>query len=154
MKLYRFSPITSGADFKEAINYVVEQELLLAKKAIGKTLPITYLSVFAHYDDEYEKLKNILESWGELSDANNGIKTKLNNPILYKGGKINELRVRQPDPYRMQVGCCDFGVDDYGTFKTTMLEGNKNLRLIERSKYEMVEFFDPDFDVLAYVVSP
>lgn len=146
--------MTSDADFKEAIDYVIEQELLLVNKVTGKSLPITYLTIFAHYDDEYENLKNILESWGQTSQANNGIKAKLYDPILYSDGKINEVRVRQPDPYRMQVGCCDFTVDDYEDFKTTILEGNKNLRLIERPKYEMIEFFDPDFDVLAYVVSP
>jgi hypothetical protein len=54
----------------------------------------------------------------------------------------------------MQVGCNDFEVQDYKKFKAEYLPKHpSNLRLIERPEYEMVEFFDPDYDVLAYVVS-
>ena len=67
---------------------------------------------------------------------------------------IRYVRIRKPDPYRMQVGCCDLEMDDYFQFKKTYLEPNEEqLRVIERPRYEMIEFHDPDFDIFAYVVS-
>jgi len=150
MKLYRFSPVETESGLHEAIKYLTEQETLLATNATGKSLPITYLTIFAHYDDEYEQLVRLVENWGQIHDANNGIKVSLREPLQEN---IPVLRIRKPDPYRMQVGCCDFGVENYEVFKATNLGQNKNLRLIARPEYEMVEFFDPDLDVLAYVVS-
>ncbi len=74
--------------------------------------------------------------------------------LSYQKNELSLLRIRKPDPYRMQVGCNDFKVPDYHDFKRKYLDKNQsNLRLIERPEYEMVEFYDPDYDVLAYVVS-
>jgi len=154
MSLYRFSPITSESELIEVIHYIIEQELILSSNAINKILPITYLTIFSHYSDEYGGLVKIIEKLGDVTDANNGVKAKLYTPIKSDDQEISEIRVRKPDPYRMQVGCCDFSVVDYQDFKNDHLENNKNLRLIERADYEMIEFFDPDFDVLAYTVSP
>ena len=51
-------------------------------------------------------------------------------------------------------GCNDFEIPNYKVFKNEHLsKHSKNLRLIERKDYEMIEFFDPDFDVFAYIVS-
>lgn len=153
MKLYRFSPITNKAQLAEAVAYIAEQVSELCRKAIGQQLPITYLTVFTHYEDEYQTLVNLLAELGETSTANNGLHTKLTKPIVAKGQMITNLRVRKPDPYRMQVGCCDLGVDDFEAFKQANLgQHTQNLRLIERSEYDMIEFFDPDYDVLAYAV--
>jgi hypothetical protein len=78
----------------------------------------------------------------------------LYGPIKVGDNLITHLRIRKPDPYRMQVGCNDFDFDDYNNFKSRYLKsGKQNLRLIERSDYEMIEFWNPDFDVLAYVLS-
>jgi hypothetical protein len=154
MSLYKFSPIMSEATLIEAVHYIIDRETLLSSKAVNKVLSITYLTIFAHYTDEYDELIKIIEKLGDTSDANNGTKSKLHTPIKAGDQEIRELRVRRPDPYRMQVGCCDFGIEDYNAFKDSHLENNKNLRLIERPDYEMIEFFDPDLDVLAYIVSP
>ena len=142
------------AELKEAISYVIQQEAHLAAKAVADVLPITYLTIFAHYPDEYDRLVGFIQAWGEVSEANNGVKVKLQQSITEQDQNINELRIRKPDPYRMQVGCCDFGVDNYYVFKDSHLANNRNLRLIERPEYEMIEFFDPELDVLAYIVSP
>lgn len=154
MQLYRFSPIQTETELKEAIGYLIKQEAELAAKAVGNSLPITYLTIFSHYADEYDRLVSLVQTWGEVSKANNGVKALLRQPITEQDQNINELRIRKPDPYRMQVGCCDFGIEYYCAFKESHLTNNPNLRLIERPDYEMIEFFDPDFDVLAYIVSP
>lgn len=153
MQLYRFSPITTEDKLKAAISYVIAEEIKLAIQVTGTPLPIPFLTIFAHYDHEYAQLSGIIGKWGETSDANNGVKIALPSAMQAHGQNIRELRIRKPDPYRMQVGCCDFDVDDYDAFKSAQLGKSPNLRLIERPAYEMIEFFDPDVDVLAYVVS-
>lgn len=154
MKLYRFSPIRNKKKLNEAVKYVATQNTKLCKKIIGKPLPITSLTIFAHYHAEYEEIVEILSKIGKYYNENNGIRVTLHNPIKVGRNTITHLRIRRPDPYRMHVGCSDLNIKNYSSFKKKYLDNkSKNLRLIVRSEYEMIEFFDPDFDILAYVVS-
>ncbi len=154
MQLYCFSPIKNEKELREAVVYVADKTSDLAKKIIGKTLPISSLTIFAHYPDEFEKLSGMVKTLGNFVNENNGPRVALHEPMKVGENTIIHLRIRKPDPYRMQVGCSDFGVQDYNLFKNEYLfKHSNNLRLIERKDYEMIEFFDPDFDVLAYVVS-
>jgi hypothetical protein len=154
MKLYRFSPIQNEAQLKQAVVYVATETPELAKKIIGRRLPISSLTIFSHYPEEFENLQKIILSLGKLYNKNNGPRVTLREPIKVGDNMIQYLRVRKPDSYRMQVGCCDFEVEDYVDFEKQYLSKHgQNLRLIDRPDYQMIEFFDPDFDVLAYVVS-
>ncbi|MDD5769896.1 MAG: hypothetical protein PHE25_02925 [Candidatus Gracilibacteria bacterium] len=153
MKLYKFSPIKNYNELVEAIKYVSSKSSKLCEKIIGKKLSIKSLTIFSHYENEYENLKNILSEIGDLYNENNGPRVKLKEKIVIENNIIEFLRIRKPDPYRMQVGCNDFEIDNYKEFKEQYLEENNNLKLFIREKYEMIEFFHPDFDVLAYVVS-
>lgn len=154
MRLYRFSPIRNKEGLLKAAEYVAEQTTELCRKAIGRELPITSLTVFSHYQNEYKLLEKLLLKMGKLHNENNGPRVELRKPIRVAENIITHLRVRKPDPYRAQAGCSDFEVEDYNRFKKLCLSRyKKNLRLIKRKEYEMIEFFDPDFDALAYVVS-
>ena len=90
---------------------------------------------------------------GNLKSENHGPLVELSTPLKLTNGELKLLRIREPDPYRMQVGCSDFIVPDYQEFKNQFLGKSENLRLIERPDLELIEFFHPDFDVLAYVLS-
>lgn len=152
--IYRFSPITSKGVLFEAIHYVASESSKLCKKVIGKEYPISGLTIFAHYPKEFETLKKILLKMGSLVSENNGPFIRVRESISLPNNKLDLFRIRKPDPYRLHVGCNDFQVPSYKEFKKKCLERNPdNLRLIVRPEYEMIEFFDPDFDVLAYVVS-
>jgi hypothetical protein len=153
MKLYRFSPIRNEKELVRAAKYVASQNTKLCKKVIGKSLPITSLTIFSHYEDEYKRLEAIVLKFGKPYRGYNGVLVILNKPLKAGRHAITHLRIRKPDPYRMQVGCSDFVVKDYQGFKARFSKHLQNLRLIQRDEYEMIEFFDPDFDVLAYVVS-
>lgn len=154
MKLYRFSPIKSKEELFEAINYTASKTTELCNKVTGYKYPISGLTIFSHYLREFEELKKIALGLGKLDSENNGPYVKLYEPIKLFGNELTLLRVRQPDPYRLHVGCNDFEVSNYEEFKKQYLEAkSNNLRLIKRLEYEMIEFFDPDFDVLAYVLS-
>ena len=153
-KLYRFSPIKTEEQLIESIRYIDSQARELSNKIIKKEYPLSSLTIFSHYTDEFEQLKEILFEMGEQQAENNGPYVKLANPLVLRGGALKFVRVRKPDPYRMQVGCCDFNIPNYDEFKSNYLKSNTNkLRLIKRVDYEMIEFFDPDFDILAYVVN-
>src|SRR6185369_4899011 len=144
MKLYRFSPITNKEKLRESVEYIAAQNSELCKKVTGTVLPIISLTVFAHYDEEYKFLCELLAAMGEPVGENNGPRVALIEPILAAGHTITHLRIRNPDPYRAHVGCNDFEVANYAEFKNTYLNAHsKNLRLIVRADYELIEFFDP-----------
>ena len=154
LKLYRFSPITTKEELLQAIGYVATKTTKLCNKVIDEEFPIEPLTIFSHYPTEFENLKKILFELGSQTIEVNGPYVKLHSPIQLPHNKLENLRIRQPDPYRIQVGCNDFVVPDYEAFKRKYLTNKpNNLRLIQRPEYDMIEFFDPDFDVLAYVVS-
>lgn len=152
--IYRFSPITTKEGLLEAIHYIASKSTELCKRVTGEEYPISGSTVFSHYPKEFETLKKFLLGLGERISEHNGLYVKLREPITLPNNKLKLLRVRLPDPYRLHVGCNDFEVLSYNDFKNKYLEVNpNNLRLIKRPEYEIIEFFDPDFDVLAYVVS-
>ncbi len=135
------------------VKYIASETSRMARKIIGKDLPIKSLTVFAHSQSEFELLIEILEKLGKAYNYNNGPRVELYEPIETGKNHITHLRVRRPDPERPQVGCNDFEVD-YRTFKNEYLsKRSENLFLIKRPEYEMIEFRDKEFDVLAYVVS-
>jgi hypothetical protein len=152
MKLYRFSPIQSKDDLRQAFVYVAETITVLGTQAIGYPLPINSLTIFSHYRDEFTCLSEMLLASGEKVAENNGTFVELREPIQTMNSVVRRVRVRIPDPYRMQVGCGDFDVASYDEFKSEFLTNNTGgLREIIRPDMRMVEFFNPDFDVLAYV---
>jgi hypothetical protein len=136
-----------------AVEYIAIETSRMAEKTIGKRLPIESLTVFSHSQPEYESLIKILAGMGMPYNENNGPRITLREPIIVGENRITHLRIRKPDSERPQVGCNDFETD-YDSFKKEYLESHgDNLRLIKRPAYEMIEFSDPEFDVLAYVVS-
>ena len=151
--MYRFSPIQNKEQLINAVRYVGTETSKLARKVIGKTLPIKSLTIFSHSQPEFELLVKILATMGKLYNENNGPRVELHEPLEVGNNKIIFLRIRKFDSERPQVGCNDFETD-YNSFKNEYLTKHpNNLRVIKRPWYEMIEFYDPDFDVLAYVVS-
>jgi hypothetical protein len=164
MKLYRFSPIDSKEGLLNAIDYVAAECTWLYFNEVSEVPEIKSLTIFAHFDKEFTYLKSELAKLGETHNEHNGPRIKLSQPIKVASGELNVngrvkpitqtieyLRIRQPDPYRMQAGCCDYVEDDYWRFKD--LDAG-SARCIKRENYEMLEFYSPHRDVLGYVVSP
>lgn len=153
-KIYRFSPIKTEKQLYTAVDYIATKTTDLCKKITGKEYPIGYLTIFSHYFNEFTDLEKMLKNLGTIIGDNNGPFVKLHKPIRLPHNQLHKLRVRKPDPYRLHVGCNDFDVPDYTAFKTKYIQRDAtNLRLIKRPDYEMIEFFDPEYDVLAYIVS-
>lgn len=68
------------------------------------------------------------------------------------GYQIKLLGLRIVDPYRMQVGCGDYEVDNFQKFRSKHI----SLPFIrDITKYpNMLEIWHPDFDVLGYIIPP
>jgi hypothetical protein len=145
--------IQNQKELIEAVKHVTSETTKMAQKIVGKTFLIKSLTVFAHSQSEFKLLCEILAKIGKSYNYNNGPRVELYEPIEVGENRITHLRIRKPDPERPQVGCNDFETD-YEAFKREHLSKHpNNLRLIKRPEYEMIEFHDPSFDVLAYMVS-
>lgn len=147
--------IESKENIIKKVQIIAEKVENLVSKTTGYNLPITYLTIFSHTQQEYKNLLDLCSKLGIKSEANNGFKFLLKEPIQTIGGFIKNIRIREPDPYRSQIGCADVQVQDYTKFKLQEITKHpENLRIIKRPDYEMIEYFDLNTnDVLAYVMS-
>lgn len=145
----------SKEDIIKIVQLIAQKVEGLVREVIETELPITYVTIFSHHPHEYNCFIEWANELGKKFEANNGVGFDLKKPIDTVGGKVKSIRIRQPDPYRSQIGCVVLKVEDYKNFKAEkLLKHTKNLRLIVRPEYEMIEFFDFDRnDVLAYVLS-
>lgn len=141
-------------DILSLIQYIATKTIQLKNKYIPEDLKIDYLTIFSHSEQEFLDMKNTMSSLGEVIDDNNGSVYRLFEPITIPAGKLSFLRIRHPDPKRPQKGCDDFRVENYDQFKNKYLgKFDKNITLIKRPSYEMIEIKDEEFDVLVYFPS-
>jgi len=161
MKLYRFSPIKNEEELLKAIRHTHFECYKLCKESIGHYLPNAgNIGIFCQYDDEYEMLIKIRKELTEPSDSFNQKYFRLYKPIVIPSkGDVPQttytyLYIRKPDPYRHHVGDVDFYLESaqYIKFKDLVKQGKiKGARVFERTSEDMIELYNPDVDVLAYV---
>lgn len=161
-KLYKFSPIKNRDELLEAIKHTHFESYKLCKQAFGYYLPNAgNMGVFCHYDNEYEYLINLRKEITQASDNVDQKYFRLNEPIVIPAqGDVPEsaytyLYIRKPDPYRHHAGDVDFYLETekYNKLKQSMLNDKtiKGARVFDRADLDMIELYDPDVDVLAYV---
>jgi hypothetical protein len=162
MKLYRFSPIASKEQLFEAIEYIHFASYALCKDSFSKYLPNSgNIGVFCHYEDEYETLVAIRKQLTEPSDNPDQKYFTLYEPIVIAAREdvpettYNYLYIRKPDPYRHHVGDVDFYLEqsEYNARKQSLQNGAviPGARIFPRNDLDMIELYNPDVDVLAYV---
>ncbi len=138
----------------EALEYIDRKLRELSELAIAEKLPINTLKIFAHYEDEYKFLRRWADSIGENEDDDSvtSYYVKPSETLEVNGDPIEYVGIRVPDPYRPQVGCGDFVLSNFEDFKAKYLHKSKFIREVEHAKYQMLEIFHPDIDVLGYIV--
>ena len=154
MKIYRYSPIKSTETCLESLQYIDEKLRELSAVVLDEQLPINTLKIFAHYEDEYTFLRNWVDTLGKNEDEGSATSyyIKLTKPMTVNDDPIEYVGIRVPDPYRSQVGCGDFVVDNFEEFKAKYVGKSSFVREVPHQKYQMLELFHPDIDVLGYIV--
>jgi hypothetical protein len=164
MKLYRFSPVESDDNFRQALEYIHEASHELCLRALGRHLPVAEnIGFFSHYRPEYDFLTSIRE---RLTNTDVNFHNKyylLNDELKFPANSSTPaaiykyLYVRRPDPYRAQVGDVDFVLepDAFQRMKQQLTEdpsSNPHARVFPDPRLDMIELHHPDIDVLCYVV--
>ena len=162
MKLYRFSPITTRKQLLKAeahIHFCCHQ---LCKAAFGVYLKNAgNMGVFCHYEAEYRVLVVLRDQLCDPAATPGQKYFTLKEPTVIpaKNGvprtTYTHLYIRKPDPYRSHVGDIDFYLEpaEYKKLKHSLENGSSlpGVRIFPRQDLDMIELFDPDVDVLAYV---
>lgn len=162
MQLYRFSPIESENALKEVVEHVHKEAHKLCKQSFGEYLPIAgNVAIFCHFDDEYEYLTKLREEITDPSDNWNQKYFALKEPIHFTerdgtpAATYAYLYIRKPDPYRHHVGDIDFYLPEpeYEKQKSELEAGKvvPGARLFPSPHLDMIELYDFNSDVLAYV---
>ena len=162
MKLYRYSPIKNESKLHQAIHYIHKECHKLCFASLGKYLPNAgNIGIFCHYHDEYEKLIQIRENITEVSDNVHQKYFHLHTPIEIPAHDeipaptYSYLSIRKPDPYRHHVGDLDFYLEEpaYEELKKHMKDDQiiPWARIFDRADLDMIELYNPDSDVLAYI---
>jgi hypothetical protein len=161
-QLYRFSPISTHEKLLHVIEYIHFECYKLCKRSFDSYLPNAgNIGVFCHYDPEYSYLTELRK---QLTVESENVDQKyflLHEPIVIPAKDdipqttYEYLYIRKPDPYRFHVGDVDFylPLDQYATLKQEMFNGKsvKGARVFDRPDLDMIELYDYDSDVLAYI---
>lgn len=142
-------------NLNKIVRYIVDQGLdAIVKNTEEKYLPVDYLAIFCHDDNEYYQLDQFVAALGEIIDqhlSKTGNTYLLHKPISTNAGDLKMLKIRKPDATRPQRGAPDFQVTDYNAFKEKYLSAGGNFTLMPRKDYEMIEL--KGIDALVYFPS-
>ena len=95
---------------------------------------LDYITVFSHIDNEFEELIKTSEKIGNKIDEHNGHIFLLKEYLEFNNGILKIFRIRKPDKERSQIGCGDFKVPNYTSFKKKYLN-RKNFVLTRGDGY-------------------
>jgi len=159
---YKFSPIKSKDELIKVIKYLHIQSNQMCFDSFGMYLPNAgNVGIFCHYEEEYNFLTNLKKELTYSSSnpdqkyftLKRSIKIASRNDIPETEYKY--LYIRRPKVESPQVGDIDFYLEDneFNRIKKDLLKGKKikGARLFDRTDLNMIELFNPDIDVLAYV---
>lgn len=115
--------------------------------------PVNYACIFTHTPAEYEEMVKVARELGPVAEETPTGPVFRIAPLSTVAGTLWLLKVRRPDPKRLERGDADFTVADYESFKNAHL-GRTGFSLIKRTNMEMIELIDPSYDVIAYYSHP
>ena len=148
-----FSPITSEAKLKAAIEYLANAAAKLPGLVLGRDLSLDTLCFFAQTPEEYAFLEQAVRRRGPVSRFTHGATLYVDCDFTVgdNNSHITIFGVRQPDPTRQWLGYGDYPVDDYPEL-LKMIEGNSNAKEITSGRGQsLIELRHPDINALGYV---
>ncbi len=135
------------------------QEIVVASKCLSETctyekdVPVNYVCVFTHTDEEFTELINCANEMGKVVQETAMGPVFLIPPISTVAGILRILKIRKPDKKRPERGDADFTLSDYPQFKEKYLK-QSGFDLIVRPNMEMMELMNPCYNVLVYYSYP
>lgn len=135
----------------------------LCYQTFGRYLPVSgNVGIFTHYEEEYDYLLSVRDNLVEPGINYKQKYFKLKNPITIDvqndvpAATYSLLYIRQPDPYRAQVGDIDFVLSqpEHESFASALAldKFHSGARLFHRPEENMIELYNPDIDALAYIL--
>lgn len=134
-------------------NIVKEAELLKDKYTDQKNVQVYYACIFCQTDDEYKNFtKEAYKIGKKIEERPNSLLFKI-SPIETSAGKLEILRVRQPDEKFKERGDADFVVDKDEFEKIRNSKMTKGIKILDRPDIGMFGFSSSDFDVLPFLTT-
>lgn len=124
----------------------------IEKHAEGSGAIVDYVAIFARDQKEFEQMLACISPLGDEVDATmrkTGRTLKLHEPIQTNEGPVTFLKIRKPDPTRLQRGAPDFVIKDYAAFKEKYLRTSGDFTLMFHINSEMIEL--KGVEVLVYI---
>ncbi|MFA6096066.1 MAG: hypothetical protein WC788_00380 [Candidatus Paceibacterota bacterium] len=134
------------------LEYIIPRTIELNKiHILDESTKVNYSAIFCQSRAEYEALNREASELGDVVEDNStGPLYKFYKPLQTLAGPLWLLKVRKPDPARLERGDADFTLRDYNSFKEKYLKDDEHFKLIDRVNFEMIELKDSKFDVLSY----
>lgn len=138
-------------------NIVTSSIPVLKKYVPAKfTLTLDYVDIFPKSEKEHDDLLIEIKKLGVVVwSTSTGDTYKITTPIKTEQGELSLLRVRDWDKSKTVFrGHPDYTLEKgwYEALKTHLLK-HRQVNLITRPEYEMIEIWDTDFDVAVYFPS-
>lgn len=141
-------------DLEELICDIVAQAQKLSDKhTTERNAPVNYVCIFSQNEIEYQSFLKLASQLGS------SVKETAMGPVFHIkpfttiAGELDLIKIRRPDPKRLERGDADFTVRDYPSFRERHI-GKHGFSLIERKEMEMIELIDPVFNTIAYYSYP
>ncbi|MFA6325336.1 MAG: hypothetical protein WCX46_03885 [Candidatus Paceibacterota bacterium] len=134
-------------------NIVKNAEILKDKYTDQKNIPVYYACIFCQTDDEYKEFTEKAYKMGKkIQERQNSLLFRI-TPIETSAGKIEILRIRQPDEKFKERGDADFVVNDYQSFREKY-SNQQGFKIIPRDNSEMIELYIEGENVRVYFSDP
>jgi hypothetical protein len=155
MANHSFQPILTDERLEQAITFIADQSIALARLVLRRELSIDMICFFAQTPEEYAWLEQAVRARGPQSDLSHGPTLYVDSDFAVGGQQIRWFGVRQPDPTRPWVGYGDFPValDDYAAMVAAAQANPHAHEITSGLGKPLLELRHPDFDVLGFVVA-
>jgi hypothetical protein len=138
----------------EIVSTLVNKTYKTACLLTNQTMKVNYACIFSQSNAEFSDLIDKIKLSGGtvVDDTEMGPVFKIDT-VATEAGNLRILKIRKPDPRRKERGDAGFTLDDYIDFKKANLN-KSGFKLIQREKFEMLEFDPQDGSNLVYFSNP
>ena len=132
----------------KTVRYIVKQSTKLKNKYTDENNAVAEFGcIFCQNEEEYKNFTDSIKSIGKIvDDTKNGFTYLLNKPISTVSDTLRLVKIRKPDPLRLERGDADFNTS-YKEFKKKYLNDSR-FELVKRETFEYLRLSDPSFDVM------